>query len=170
MHIKSAKIEYHQFEQATKETNKINSILEKLLERTNSSRVSVNYFHNGTHNLIRNPFFYYSMLFEKTRPGLSNELDKTQRIPIGIDESVTELIQQGCVSYSSFKPDSNLNYLMSNRGISSLVRCPMFDIEKKIFGFISLEFVTPKNEKQLKDYYPIVLEFGQIIIGALDSK
>lgn len=145
-------IEYGKFLAAAENIRQINDILTKLRDETESSRVGVFQFHNGTVGIGDIPFFFYSQTFEVVNSGVSSELANNQRISLSVDPHVILLKVQE-FDYDNMIDDSSaLDHMFRTRGVKQYYRHAVYSLHGEFVGFITIEYndvrVIDKDEIQ----------------------
>lgn len=138
---------------------KVNSILETLIEDTGADRAYVFQFHNGD-------YFYTGNSIDKmtnTHEAVSRGISREQISCMGIMVAPFRYLVSGMLSKDVFEVPSvsdldqyNTKIFLSERGAKSTYLVIMEDNTKKPVGFIGLDFV--KDNKVLNTYEKAVLK------------
>ena len=101
-------------------------ILRGVRESLHASRALFFQFHNGQNSLKGLPFLFQSETAESLAPGVSNEHDNMQRIPLYvIIDWLPKLLQGECVAQTYEAANSSLQTAMRAVGSTAVYACPV---------------------------------------------
>lgn len=164
----------HEEEENNKKTNLIiNRQLSKLLESTNANRICCFLYHNGGYSVNGRSFSKMSILFEQVDGNTAPVMNSFQNVPrMMFPILVEKLGDAGCYyikDIADIKREDALTYQsMIARGTKSAYIMSIYDVNKNVIGFVSVEYSTNKceDEEYLKTHLlSTVIRVG----GALES-
>lgn len=158
--------EQNQFNKNINIKDKVNSLLDDLLNNTKASRVGIYLYHNGTHSLTNQSFFYKSQNFERVKSGISFEIINNQRIPTSTDIDVNRLNKGECVFSNSIDFNTHQGHSYKMRNTTSYYKCPIFDLKtSNLIGYLSIEFIEKINED--KNIITLLRNYSSSLAGLL---
>lgn len=129
--------------------NKVDKVLDKLLEETNADRVFVFQFHNGSYFYTGNSIDKMTNTHERCSPGISYEQLKYREVGTApfrffLEKVVKENVYS-CPDISSIS-HYNTKLMMLDRGTKSFIIRVMNDAFKRPVGFIGIDFVKSNKD------------------------
>ena len=146
---------------SARQDQQIQTILQALLDGTNSKRAYVFRYHNGLAAISGVPFFFQTMTHEVISPGISRLVQFEQRIPASINIAVNnQFADNQCAVILNTELDINSqnHWYFQTRGAKSLIRCPIFVSTGDLFGFVGVDYHHNINEDQIAQDLPRVRE------------
>ena len=127
--------------------------LEKILLETNSNRVYIFRYHNGTPSPNNVPFIFFTNTYEIIQPGTNRLINLSQRLPASlIHDMNVEFTKDKCVSLNNLdKQPNGANYwIYQTRNSASTIRCPFFSKDGDLLGFIGVDYINNVADSVLK--------------------
>lgn len=153
-----------------KETQEINSILEKIQEEFNADRVWVSQFHNGgnfypTGKSIQK----FSVFYEVTKPGIANIAHIFSNIPCSLYPRAFEHMMKNKAIFlddynTGLATELGLSGSAEAGGNKSSYMLPIFCVEGKYIGTLGMDYVKKKKTLSKDEW-----EHFQIFNGRLSG-
>lgn len=149
--------------------------LSKIRDSFNSDRVWICEFHNGGHTFSGKSLQKFSQTYEVVQKGISKEGTSTQNLPTSLFSTFFNAIaNKGEVCISDIEnEDTQLNNSLKSffdtRGVKSFASCVIKNLEGKMIGVLSIDFVTRK-EKISKEELLNLKEDAFTIAGYLENQ
>jgi hypothetical protein len=121
--------------------------LEKIRKKYNVDRVWVAIFHNGSHTFTGKSLQKFSLVYETTKKGVSNEGSNTQNLPTSLFVTLfREIADKGMfqildTTVTGDAGSSSLQGFFESRGIKSFLALSMLDIQDNIVGIMCLDSI-----------------------------
>jgi predicted transcriptional regulator len=123
-------------------TNQINVLLREQQVRLDVDRIYVSKFHNGKVDLSGVHFIYFSRVAEATGPGVSNEINQTQSLPLSIFPDMLKALSKNECYYIEQVTDSvESNEFLETMGVNSMMVCPITSVDNRLIGIIGVDGV-----------------------------
>lgn len=132
-------------EKITQISNKIDSLLQDILNKANASRVSVVQFHNGGRGINKQSFLKMSMTNEQVRLGVKPFMPEFKdQFRSVLSYFIKEMTENGicCIQdvNDMINIDTGMYEFMQNRGIEAKFGMPVKNDEGYLIGFVCIEF------------------------------
>lgn len=123
--------------------NYINTELVKLLENIDANRSYVTKFHNGKTSIDGLHFFFGSRTNEQVSSGISKVFHEEQNVSLSLfNPWIERYLLKECVFYKELKSDDDFFYFLDKQGIKSTIRCPIYNSDDLLIGYVGVDFVT----------------------------
>ncbi len=151
-------------------------ILSGVRESLHASRALLFQFHNGQNSLKGLPFLFQSETAESIAPGVSDEHQNMQRVPLYVViDWLPALLQGDCVSQTFEKANSSLQEAMKAVGSEAVYACPVIvPGSTEPAGYVSASYTTGWDpvpfedaKKRLRDAASLI---GTTLGGYLESR
>lgn len=165
----------HEEEEDNKKTNlTINKQLSKLLEATNANRICCFLYHNGGYSVNGRSFSKMSLLFEQVDSITTPVMSSFQNVPRMMYPILVEKLgDAGCYYIKDVNniesEDAMTCQSMRARGTRSAYIMSIYDVNKTVIGFVSVEYSVNncEDEEYLKTHLlSTVIRIG----GVLETK
>lgn len=134
--------------------NKLNVILNDILESPHAMRAYIYRFHDGLGTVSSVPFFFQSNTHEVISPGTSRLMGFEQRIPVSFNAAVNnQFVTNQCavILKTDSDPDSLNYYYFQTRQAKALIRCPIYMPNGDLFGFVGVDFAESLDKNNKSD-------------------
>lgn len=141
------------FEQEVELSARATGLLNRALGELQADRVFYSKIHNGDSLETRRK----SRVYEVVGPGMTNDFDLYQNVPIGLVLEEMELVEVEGPSWITIDelPDGRFKRLLQISGVQGVARCAVRRLNK-IIGFLGVDFVRhqikPPNIDKLCHY------------------
>jgi len=146
-------------------TSKVNNLITDQRIRMGVDRLYVSKFHDGTRDLQKVHFYYFSRISESTGGGVSTEMTQTQDLPLSIFPGMVKSLSAGKCYHVNLKNTTveNSSYF-TFLGVSATTICPIYNKEESLIGIVGAEDVinptiqnNPKKVDNMLNTLSIVL-------------
>lgn len=127
---------------------KVNRVLDKLLQDTDGDRAYVFQFHNGDYFYTGNSIDKMTNTHEVTAKGISREQISSMSLMVAPYRSIVSgmlLSDIHAIEDVDNEPSYNTKTFFVDRGAKSVYLCVMYDHSKRPVGFIGIDFVKDKS-------------------------
>ena len=142
-----------------------NVVLGGVRESLHASRALLFQFHNGQSSLKGLPFLFQSETAESVAPGVSNEHDTMQRVPLYvIVDWLPTLLRGECVSQTYAAANSSLQSAMRSVGSEAVYACPVVvPGSTEPAGYVSASYTNGATPPAFADARPRLQEAAGLI-------
>lgn len=144
----------------------------KYLEKTNSDRIGIYVFHNGSHSSHGLPFFKVSCISEYIRRGcgIISHFSDCNSVPLTLfDDIIDRLYSYGFVivknSYNGDTPSTasgsiqSKSFYLDKDMARTAIFCAVYDSYENILAFIMLEYINEIDDNDIDNYINELKEF-----------
>lgn len=140
---------------SVKADDEINDSLQKVLKKTGAMRAYMFRYHDGIGSVSGIQFFFESDTEEVISPGTTRLMQYDQNVPASVDWLMnSDFIHDKCAAIPNTiaDPTSQSYFYMQSRSAEAVIRCPVFDDEGNLFGFVGLDFPMTLTDAQAQQY------------------
>lgn len=159
-------------ENALTVSKNVNRLLQDQRIRLGVDRIYVSKFHNGKVDVNGIHFIYFSRISESDGPGISNEMARSQNLPLSIFPDMLHPISQGSCYYVSVVDQTvpNASFLM-DMGVGSMIVCPIHSVNGKLIGVIGVDGVRQQiNTGNAPEIQESLETLSGVLGGLLSTK
>jgi len=152
----------------------IQALLDRNVLRTRACRAYVFEYHNGTISLGGLPFLKTSCVYEALGEGVKSEALARKDLSLQLYNIIYDSLNRYPyivldVNNRNYDMDSALGYeTLAKRGVSVSVRVKITDLNRRVIGFVGVDYSDPVDDRTLQDAIDIMQD-AAVEIGALLS-
>lgn len=154
-HLQTARANRHspfdEMQMQLDEANEVQSMLQELRKSVDCDRLNVFQFHNGEKFIgTGDSFKRLSNTYEVCAPGISSEVQVVQSLPISLYSSVIKYLSTNNYLYAesvtNSPPLASHVSMLQQRGVKSVYKVPVRNIQGQMIAYLSAEWVRGKHE------------------------
>lgn len=151
-------------ERALVNETQVNRIISEQRVSLGVDRLYVSRFHNGRVDVNGIHFIFFSRVSESTGGGVSNEIIRTQNLPLSIFPQMLEPLSRGECYYVEQVDDTvENNTFLGEMGINSTMVCPIHGPDGRLIGIIGADGVLD----QINSQEAVGLEAGMTTLASV---
>lgn len=124
--------------------------LKEIRESVGACRAAIYQFHNGGEYFTGKSMKKYSMTYEQVEKGIARIQNHNQSMPVsGGIKLFSKLLEERTAHYKSVKkefPETLLKYQLVENGIESIYTWAILDLNKRVVGIFTLDFIKEERE------------------------
>lgn len=150
----------------------INDVLKMTMTQVTADRVSLSRFHDSVSDVVGRHFVFESRSNEVVEPGVALVAQIRQNMLLSmINAWAQSFIKNECVYETNIEPSDPYYEFFRQIGTKSDIKCPVFNTQNVMVGYIDIEFTTRNlSLDELKKYEMQVRESAEKIGAILSVK
>jgi hypothetical protein len=133
-------------ERAMTASSRVHTLITNQRLRMGADRLYVSKFHNGKRDLNQVHFIFFSRVAESSGNGISNEITKTQNLPLSVFPGMVTALTTGKCYFADIANTTVENAsFFSEMGVQNTIVCPIYNLNGSLIGIVGVEDVISSN-------------------------